>query len=203
VFFINLRGGLVNWVCKIFVLLILFSFNANASDFHAKKPWVYFDLGNTIVNTNNIKNLHYMRGSREYMEQLKKEGFNIGIISNIPESWGNTYEEKLQSLKTYIYFGWGEATPFDWSVFDEVILPLSNAELKPAPFLYLKAISKTDSCPSVFIGENIKEVNAAKEVGMATKLYIESDEEVYIPIYTLKSYITDNYGKEFDPNCLL
>jgi hypothetical protein len=38
---------------------------------------------------------------------------------------------------------------------------------------------------------------------MATKLYIESDEEVYIPIYTLKSYITDNYGKEFDPNCLL
>lgn len=206
-FFEDLQGGWVKIVYKILVLSLLFSLNTFANEIpenvHAKKPWVYFDLGNTIVNTNDIKNLHYMKGAREYIEGLKKEGFNIGIISNIPESWGNNYEEKFQSLKTYIYFGWGEAEPFDWSVFDEVILPMSNSEMKPAPFLYLKAIDKAESCPSVYIGENVKEVNASRDAGMAAKLYNETDEEIYIPISTLKSFITSHYGKSYDLDCLL
>ena len=125
---------------KLLFFIGLFSLKAHTHEYHEKRPWVYFDLGDTIVNTKDIKNIKYMNGAREYMEQLKREGFNIGIISNIPESWGNNYEEKFQSLKTYIHFGWGDVEhPFDWTVYDEVILPLSNLELKPAPILFLKA----------------------------------------------------------------
>lgn len=143
-----------------------------------------------------------MKGAREYMEQLKQEGFNIGIISNIPESWGNDYDEKLQSLKTYIHYGWGDERPFDWTVFDEIILPLSNSELKPAPTLFLRAINKAETCPSAYIGESPKEIVAANALGMAAKLFVESDGDSYIPISKVKSFIIDNYHREYDKDCL-
>jgi len=123
----------------------IFSFKSFAQD---KKPWIYFDLGNTVVNTNDMKHLKYMKGAREYIEELKREGFKVGIISNIPEDWGMDYDEKLQSLKKVIQDGWEEERPFDWTVYDEVILPLKNTEMKPAPILFLKAINKAESCPS-------------------------------------------------------
>lgn len=186
-------------VSKILFFLSLFSFRAVG---HDKKPWVYFDLGNTLVNTNDIKHLKYMNGAREYIEQLKRAGFNIGIISNIPESWGNNYEEKLQSLKTYILVGWGEDRPFDWTIYDEVILPLNNTEMKPAPTLFLEAINIADSCPSAYIGESSKEITAAKDVGMAAKLYNEQNDEAYIPIEKVKAFIYENYQKEYDKDCL-
>lgn len=184
---------------KVLFFLSVFSFSAMAKD---KKPWVYFDLGDTVVRTKDMKHIKYMRGAREYMEELKREGINIGIISNIPEDWGLDYDGKLQSLKKVILDGWDEERPFDWSVFDEVILPLKNTEMKPSPTLFLKAISKAESCPSVYIGESPKEIAAAKEVGMAAKLYDESEESIYIPISTINTFIVENYHRDYDKNCL-
>ncbi len=184
---------------QVFFFLSLFSFKAIGQD---KKPWVYFDLGDTIVNTKDMKHLKYIRGARVYMDELKREGFNIGIISNIPENWGMDYDEKLLSLKKVIQEGWDEETPFDWSVYEEIILPLKNTEMKPAPTLFLKAIEKADSCPSVYIGESPKEITAARNTGMAAKLFIESDKEIYIPIKEMKSFIVQNYQGTFDRNCL-
>jgi FMN phosphatase YigB (HAD superfamily) len=183
----------------VFFFLSLFSFKAVGQD---KKPWVYFDLGDTIVNTKDMKHLKYIGGAREYMDELKREGFKIGIISNIPENWGMDYEEKLLSLKKVIQDGWDEETPFDWSVYEEIILPLKNTEMKPAPTLFLKAIEKADSCPSVYIGESPKEITAARNTGMAAKLFIESEKEIYIPIKEMKSFIVQNYQGTFDRNCL-
>ncbi|MGZ3787860.1 MAG: HAD hydrolase-like protein [Bacteriovorax sp.] len=184
---------------KLLFFMSLFTFNAKAQD---KRPWVYFDLGDTIVNTKDMKHLKYMKGAREYMEELKREGFKIGIISNIPENWGLDYNEKLQSLKKVIQDGWDEDRPFDWTVYDEVILPLKNTEMKPAPTLFLRAMSIAESCPSAFIGESPKEIAAAKDVGMATKLYNESDEEIYIPVAQVKSFLAANYHREYDRDCL-
>ncbi|MDD4974517.1 MAG: HAD hydrolase-like protein [Bacteriovorax sp.] len=184
---------------QLLFFMSLFTFKAGAQD---KKPWVYFDLGDTVVNTKDMKHLKYMKGAREYMDELKREGIKIGIISNIPENWGMDYDEKLQSLKKVIQDGWDEDRPFDWSVFEEVILPLKNSEMKPAPTLFLKAISKTESCPSVYIGESPKEIAAARDVGMAAKLYNESDEEIYIPVTQVKAFIADNYHRDYDKNCL-
>lgn len=169
---------------------------------HDKKPWVYFDLGETIMSTKDMKHLKYMKGAREYMEELKREGFNIGIITNIPETWGMDYDEKLLTLKKVIQEGWDEERPFDWLVYDEIILPLKNIEMKPAPTLFLKAIAKSELCPSVYIGESPKEIIAAQEVGMAAKLYSETDKEIYIPTADMKSYIVENYHRDYDKSCL-
>lgn len=177
----------------------LFGFQAKAQDKH---PWVYFDLGDTVVNTKDMKHIKYMSGAREYMEELKREGFKIGIISNIPENWGMDYDEKLQTLKKIIQDGWNEERPFDWTVFDEIILPLKNSEMKPAPTLFLKAMLKAESCPSMYIGESPKEIAAAKNVGMAAKLFDEREEEAYIPVGKVKSFLADNYQRDYDKDCL-
>jgi FMN phosphatase YigB (HAD superfamily) len=149
-----------------------------------------------------MKHLKYIKEAREYIEELKHEGFKIGIISNIPENWGMDYDEKLLSLKKFINDGWSEERPFDWSVFDEIILPLKNSEMKPASTLFLKAISKAESCPSAYIGETPKEIAAAQELGMAAKLFVDTDKEKYIPVTQVKSFIIDNYQREYDKDCL-
>ncbi len=177
----------------------VFSFKTFAQD---KKPWIYFDLGNTIVNTNDMKHIKYEKGAREYIDKLKREGFKVGIISNIPENWGMDYDEKFQSLKKVIHDGWDEEAPFDWSVFDDVILPLKNSEMKPTPTLFLKAINKAESCPSAYIGESPKEIMAAQDAGMAAKLFVETDKDIYIPITTVKSFLAENYHREYDKECL-
>jgi phosphoglycolate phosphatase-like HAD superfamily hydrolase len=165
-------------------------------------PWVYFDLGDTVIDTKDMKHLHYIKGAREYMEQLKREGFKIGIITNIPETWGMDYEEKLQTLKKMIHDGWDEKSPFDWEIYDEVILPLKNNEMKPSPTMYLKAIQKSNGCPSAFIGESPKEVDAAKINGMAGKLFVEKDKDLFIPIGTMNQFMKENYKLKYDSECL-
>ena len=177
----------------------LFGFQAKAQD---KRPWVYFDLGDTVVNTKDMKDIKYMRGAREYIEELKREGFKIGIISNIPENWGMDYDEKLLTLKKVIQDGWNEERPFDWTVFDEVILPLKNTEMKPAPTLFLKAIQKAESCPSMYVGESSKEITAAQNTGMAAKLYDERESEPYMPVSGIKPFMAENYQRDYDKECL-
>ncbi len=181
---------------RLLFFIGLFGFHAKT---HAqdKRPWVYFDLGDTVVNTKDMKHLKYMNGAREYIEELKREGFKIGIISNIPEDWGMDYDEKLLTLKKVIADGWNEERPFDWSIYDEVILPLKNTEMKPAPTLFMKAIAKAESCPSMYVGESPKEITVAKNLGMAAKLYVDD----YIPVGSVKSFIQENYQREYDREC--
>lgn len=183
----------------VLFFMSLFAFKAFGQD---KKPWVYFDLGDTVVNTKDTKHLKYMKGAREYVDELKREGFKVGIISNIPESWGMDYDEKLQTLKKFIHDSWDETTPFDWTVYDEIILPLKNVERKPAPTLFLEAIAKAQSCPSAYIGDSQQEITAANNVGMAAKLYDDADVGIYIPIAEVKSFLVANYHREYDKDCL-
>ena len=187
---------------RLLSCIYLFSLYSQNVQAHEKKPWVYFDLGDTVVRTKDMKHLKYMRGAREYMDELKREGFNIGIISNIPENWGMDYDEKLLSLKKVIQDGWDEPAPFDWSVYDEIILPLNNNEMKPSPALFIKAITKSESCPSVYIGESPKEIVASKMEGMAAKLFVEDENEIYIPIGSMKTYIATNYKRDYDKKCM-
>ena len=184
---------------QLLFFISCFSYNVMAQD---KKPWVYFDLGDTIVNTKDMNHIKYMKGAREYLKDLKREGFKIGIVSNIPENWGMDYDEKLLTLKKIIQDGWDEEEAFDWSIYDEIILPLKNTEMKPAPTLFLKAIAKAQSCPSAFIGESPKEILAAQNVGMAAKLFDENDAVPFMPVYEVKSFIVNNYHIDYDKDCL-
>lgn len=195
----KLHGGIMHFFLGLVFLLSFWSAQILATD---KKPVVYFDLGNTIINTKDMKHIKYLKGARDYMEQLKREGFKIGIISNIPESWGIDYEEKLLELKKVIHDSWAEERPFDWSVYNEIILPLKNSEMKPTPVLFLRAIAKADSCPSVYIGESPTEITAAQNVGMAGKLYDENDTEIYIPVKDVRKFLIQNYKLQYDKECI-
>lgn len=186
-------------ISKFVFLMSLFAFKTYAGD---KRPWVYVDLGDTIVNTSDMKHIKYMTGAREYIEDLKQEGFKIGIISNIPEEWGLTFEQKLKRLKEVIASGWDDSAPFDWGVFDQVILPLKNDEMKPNPTLFLKAIEKAEGCPSLYVGESAKEITAAKAVGMAAKLFDPKVDDSLVPASEVKGYLAQHYQRQYDKECL-
>lgn len=157
-----------------------------------KDLWVYFDLGNTVINVKDKNNFDYFSGSKTYISRLKSLGYKIGVISNIPESFGQTHEEKLETLKNYISSKWSGSESFDWEVFDKIYLPLSNSELKPAPVLYKRAIVENQLKKAVFISETEKEVIAAQELGFAGHVFDDQSHQLYIPIEELEEYIEVN-----------
>ncbi len=158
----------------------------------AKEMWVYFDLGNTVINVKDKTNFHYFEGGREYISKLKQMGFKLGVISNIPESFGASYEEKLKTLKSYIKDKWGEDESFEWNIFDKIYLPLNNSELKPAPILYQRALDDNGNSKGLFISETKKEVDQAVLMGFAGHHYDDTSEVLYIPHNVIEGYIEDN-----------
>lgn len=168
-----------------------------------KKMWFYFDLGNTVINTNDFKHLHYFPGVREYMHRLRAAGIKIGVITNIPESWGMNYPQKLMTLKKVIADGWAEPQNFEWEMFDQIILPMKDSGLKPAPALFLTAIQVAQGCPSAYIGESPNEIAAAQNVGMAAKLFTGNDPEIYVDPTRVREFLIRNYRLKYDLRCLL
>lgn len=68
------------------------------------RPWLFFDLGNTLVHTwsdpqtNDVVRVEWMRykgpggrvvDAREYLTDLSARGYPIGLIANIPQKWGD------------------------------------------------------------------------------------------------------------------
>ncbi len=161
-----------------------------------KQRWVFFDLGNTIVNTHTSGHYHYYAGSYEYLKALKAMGINVAIISNIPESFGETYEQKVESLKKYLASHWDDSREFDWSIFDKIYIPMNNSELKPAPYIFLKALEETGGHPSLYISESLKEVEAARRLGMAGFHFLEgmkkAKSNIYIKLEEIIQYIDEN-----------
>lgn len=183
---------------KIIALLLI----GNTVFAKNKKLWVYFDLGNTIIDTKSPEGMHYYNGTKEYLKELRRNGFKIGIISNIPETFGMSYEEKLQTLKDFIREKWNDEEEFDWTLFDHIFLPLNNSELKPADVLYLRAMQKADFCPMVYISEDKKEVTKARELGLAAHLYDETSDNLYLKQESIEQYILENYKNKYSMECL-
>lgn len=191
----------MKWLLKFKILLFLLSgpyFKTHASTL---KPWIYFDLGDTVVDTKDMKKLKYFKGAKDYLTELKQKGFQIGLITNIPETFGQDYDEKLETLKKRINDGWIDKDVFDWNQFDKVILPMKNSEMKPAPTMFLKALNVADGCPSAYISENEKEIIAAKSHGFAAKLFKETDPDLYVPTKELKAFLRNEYGRKYAEEC--
>ncbi|MDD0854413.1 hypothetical protein HBN50_14975 [Halobacteriovorax sp. GB3] len=191
---------LINLKVLTFLMTGAVSMSAKGNTRH---QWVFFDLGDTIVNTKDKKGFHYFDGAKAYLESLRKMGLHIGIISNIPETFGMSYEEKLQTLKTLIQSKWNDKEQFDWSLFDEILLPLNNNELKPADILFLRALSRAGECPSIYISENEREVLKAESMGIAGHLFDKESQGMYVPLEILESYIDENYARPIPSECIL
>ena len=50
-------------------------------------PWVFFDLGNTLVDTKtyDYNKIFYMPGALKYVKDLRAKGYHLGLIVNYPD----------------------------------------------------------------------------------------------------------------------
>ncbi len=103
---------------KLIYLFTLNAFIANSQSYSQEvcmKAWIYFDLGNTLVDTktHSYNPIFYMRdvssrneagellwkdgrkylNAKNYIDRLKRENFVLGMITDVPERWGVNYPE--------------------------------------------------------------------------------------------------------------
>jgi FMN phosphatase YigB (HAD superfamily) len=135
-------------------------------------PWVFLDLGaNTVIDTSNdtYDHIKYMPGAHAYLQDLRDKGYHVGLLVNIPETWGKTQEEKLETTKKFIGAKWIDSVPLDWDQFDlGVAFPPTDAERKPAPYLFDQAMKRAQDagCDAVYQTALPDEVPAADKAGM-------------------------------------
>ena len=127
------------------------------------RGWVFFDLGNTLINTSDWDHLKYMPGGRAYVQSLRAAGFHLALISNVPDTWGPTVEAKLANMKNVISQSWSEPTAFEWDPFETILLPPTDQDREPAP--YVKARGLASQCKIAYEGEDPEEVRAATAAG--------------------------------------
>jgi len=152
---------------------------------------VFFDLGDTIVDTktHDFKKILYYLQTKNYLYQLKDDGHELGLIVDVPESWGDTHEKKMKKLVSFITGLWGDERyeDFDWSDFakDLILLPPTTNDRKDhSNYLFKKAkeIVQEKNCHAVFQGEQMSEVKMANEQNIKGFLvqYDEDGEPVYM-----------------------
>ena len=71
-------------------LFFAFVIDASHAQNQCRQPFVFFDLGGTLVDTDtyNFKPMFYMKGALSYLIQLSKNGHKLGLLIDVPESWG-------------------------------------------------------------------------------------------------------------------
>lgn len=130
-------------------------------------PWVFFDLGKTLINHNSdYTDMRYIPGTVDYLRGLKNRGFHLAILINWPEEEGNGDAEKLALCRRFVSDGWNGPAPFDWELFDAVFFPPKNVYRKPHPYLFRKALKTASPAAAVYQGENPAEIEAAEKAGM-------------------------------------
>lgn len=162
---------------------------------------VFFDLGNTLVDTRNINEIRYFPQTRAYINTLKAMGFCLGLIVNIPEQWGQTYDEKLRTLISFIDGNWIEEDPFDWQLFTTILLPRNDEERKPQPVLFERALNEIMPCPFAYISETQAEVDTANNLGIAAMALKSSSNPSYVPTAEIVAFIKASFTRPYDPRC--
>lgn len=143
------------------LLVIIGAAHARADE---KKAWIFFDLGQTLVDTDSFSYnpMFYLPGAKEYLDQVVAAGHPVGLIIDIPEDWGKGYpaKDELTSkwLRTIDFIAgkvpddgasW-RGDPFDITPFGSfqgqgkdrvfkgrVLLPFTNAQRKDEGSTYL------------------------------------------------------------------
>ncbi|MFK8911400.1 hypothetical protein [Streptomyces sp. YS-3] len=129
-------------------------------------PVVWFDLGETLVHTAADGGIGYQPGAASYLRSLRLRHIGIGLITNVPPSWGATDAERAARLKKEVDSAWRDSVPFAWDDFgDRVLTPRTDAERKPAPALWQRAKADSGRCRLVYQAETAEEVGVAGSLG--------------------------------------
>ncbi|MFE6160571.1 hypothetical protein ACFQ7F_16855 [Streptomyces sp. NPDC056486] len=129
-------------------------------------PIVYFDLGETLVHTAEEGSTGYQPGAASYLRALRERHIRVGLITNVPSSWGATDAERAARLKKEVDATWQGPAPFAWQDFgDRILTPRTEAERKPAPTLWQRAKADSGRCRVVYQAETAEEVTVASSLG--------------------------------------
>lgn len=162
------------------------------------KPWVFFDLGNTVVASAPGQESKYVPGAHAYVRELRKRGYSIGLITNVPEKWGTTRTAKIRALKKLIDETWTKdagAERMDWSDFPDsaIVIPRRDFERKPSPYLFAAARAHvaleegTRDCPVFYQGEDAAEVATAEAAGLSGYVVGRDPAAPFLPVERLEA----------------
>ncbi|MFG3259746.1 hypothetical protein [Streptomyces sp. NPDC048172] len=143
---------------------------------------VYFDLGETLVHTDEDDRTGYMPGAAAYLRELRKRHIEVGLITNVPSSWGSTDAERAAALKKEVDSTWKGSVPFAWKDFgNRILTPRTEAERKPAPTLWKRAKAQTHDCRPVYEAETAEETDVAASLGYVAYQTGRPGRPAYLP----------------------
>ncbi|MEV5480260.1 MULTISPECIES: hypothetical protein [Streptomyces] len=144
---------------------------------------VYFDLGETLVHTAEDESVRYMPGAAEHLRALRARRIPVGLITNVPPSWGATDAARAAKLKEVIDKDWADTRPFAWSDFgDRIFTPRTEAERKPAPALWERAKKAAGRCRVVYQAETPDEIQVGRSVGYLAYQAARPHWPAYLPV---------------------
>lgn len=146
-------------------------------------PVVYFDLGETLVHTAEDGSTSYQAGAASYLRALRERHISIGLITNVPSSWGTTDKERAARLKKEVDATWVGSAPFAWKDFgDRIYTPRTEAERKPAPALWQRAKGDSGRCRVVYQAETAEETHAAASLGYVAYQVARPHRPTFFPV---------------------
>ncbi|MEU1015139.1 MULTISPECIES: hypothetical protein [unclassified Streptomyces] len=146
-------------------------------------PIVYFDLGETLVHTAEDGGIGFRSGAASYLHALRIRHVKIGLITNVPPSWGATDAERAARLRQEVDAAWRGSTPFPWQDFgDRVLTPRTEAERKPAPALWQRAKAGAGPCRVVYEAEAAEEVTVASSLGFVPYQVGRPHQPAFLPV---------------------
>ncbi|WP_030018722.1 hypothetical protein [Streptomyces monomycini] len=149
---------------------------------------VYFDLGETLVHTAADSGISYLPGAAAYLRALRERHIKVGLITNVPSSWGTTDAERAAALKKEVDGAWKGPAPFAWKDFgDRILTPRTEAERKPAPALWKRAKAAAHGCRLVYEGETAKETYVAASLGYVAYRVGRPFGPAYLPVRVIES----------------
>ncbi|MEU8780383.1 hypothetical protein [Streptomyces sp. NPDC048637] len=161
---------------------------------------VYFDLGETLVHTAEDKSVRYLPGAAQYLRALRARHIPVGLITNVPPSWGSTDAERAAELKKVIDKDWAGTTPFAWSDFgDRIFTPRTEAERKPAPALWKRAKKAAGPCRVVYEAETAEEVQVGSSLGYVAYQVTRPGWPTYLPVRLIAALSHLPYGNTAHP----
>ncbi|MFF1477238.1 hypothetical protein ACFVYD_06620 [Streptomyces sp. NPDC058301] len=146
-------------------------------------PVVYFDLGETLVHTADDGGIGYQAGAASYLGALRRRHISIGLITNVPPSWGATDAERAARLRKEVDAAWTGSVPFAWRDFgDRILTPRTDAERKPAPALWERAKAGSGGCRLVYQAETAEEVKVAASLGYVPYQVEQAHRPAFLPV---------------------
>ncbi|MFB0619383.1 hypothetical protein [Streptomyces sp. AGS-58] len=146
-------------------------------------PVVYFDLGETLLHTADDGATSYERGAASYLRSLRERHVRVGLITNVPSSWGTTDAERAARLKEEVDATWRGPAPFAWEDFgDRILTPRAETERKPAPVLWQRAKADSGRCRVVYQAETAEEVKVASSLGFVPYQVGRPHRPAFLPV---------------------